>query len=66
MKSIGVKASLVKAKKSCSNCLSKYILQYDDENINLDPITCPFCGYEIDNEEEIEDHEDDTEDDSWN
>jgi DNA-directed RNA polymerase subunit RPC12/RpoP len=59
-----------KLPKKCNDCRTKYILVWDNEKTELDPITCPFCGHEIDdqpyddqNENEVE-HEEDN--DSWN
>ncbi len=56
-----------KRKKTCSSCETKYTVQWDIEEQDLEPLTCPFCGYEVDNEEdEIEWVNDSNEDDSWN
>jgi DNA-directed RNA polymerase subunit RPC12/RpoP len=59
-----------KLPKKCNDCRTKYIIVWDNEKTELDPITCPFCGHEIDdqpyddqNENEVE-HEEDN--DSWN
>jgi|TARA_B110000444_G_C18684145_1_gene521167 hypothetical protein len=60
---------MVKEKKYCSNCKSKYSISFNDEEVELEPLTCPFCGYEIEDEEieEVEQiEEEDNEDDSWN
>jgi len=55
-----------KRKKTCSSCETKYTVQWDIEEQDLEPLTCPFCGYEVDNEEdEIEWVNDSNEDDSW-
>ena len=55
-----------KRKKTCSSCDTKYTVQWDIEEQDLEPLTCPFCGYEVDNEEdEIEWVNDSNEDDSW-
>ena len=59
---------LEKAKKHCSNCETKYTIEWDIEEQDLEPLTCPFCGHEV---EELEDDEqeiwtNETEDDSWN
>jgi Zn ribbon nucleic-acid-binding protein len=62
---------LEKAKKHCPQCQTKYTIQWDLEEQDLEPLTCPFCGYEVD----LEDYEEDTDtktaydqadDDSWN
>lgn len=59
-----------KLPKKCNDCRTKYIIVWDNEKTELDPITCPFCGHEIDdqpyddlNENEVENEEDN---DSWN
>jgi len=52
-------------KKACSSCETKYTIKWDIEEQDLEPLTCPFCGYEVD-EEEYEDRHDSNEDDSWN
>jgi hypothetical protein len=59
-----------KLPKKCNDCRTIYIIVWDNEKTELDPITCPFCGHEIDdqpyddqNENEVE-HEEDN--DSWN
>ena len=52
-------------KKACSSCETKYTIKWDIEEHDLEPLTCPFCGYEVD-EEEYEDRHDSNEDDSWN
>ena len=55
-----------KRQKTCSSCETKYTVQWDIEEQDLEPLTCPFCGYEVDNEEdEIEWVNDSNEDDSW-
>ena len=55
-----------KAVKKCSSCETKYTVVWDIEEQDLDPWTCPFCGYEVDDEDngtEVPEH---AEDDSWN
>jgi hypothetical protein len=58
-----------KREKTCSSCETKYYIQWDIEVQDLEPLTCPFCGREV---EEIEDDGEDTiwtnesEDDNWN
>ena len=55
--------------KTCSSCETKYSIQWDIEEQDLEPLTCPFCGHEV---EEVFDDEKDTiwtnisEDDNWN
>ena len=56
-------------KKTCSSCETKYTVEWDIEVQDLEPLTCPFCGHEV---EELEDEEvwsieqPENEDDSWN
>ena len=60
---------LEKVKKHCSNCETKYTIEWDIEEQDLEPLTCPFCGHEvsIDDVEEVEQrYETNEEDDSWN
>jgi len=56
--------------KSCSSCETKYTVAWDIEEQDLEPLTCPFCGYEVENEEDEElwtnNGEDSNEDDNWN
>ena len=53
-------------KKHCSSCETKYTVQWDIEEQDLEPLTCPFCGYEVEQEEDEQDiWENNTEDDSW-
>ena len=56
-----------KRQKTCSSCETKYTIVWDIEEQDLEPLTCPFCGYEVtDEEDDVEwvNHED--EDDNWN
>tara|TARA_X000001036_G_C20091719_1_gene567435 strand:- start:156 stop:329 length:174 start_codon:yes stop_codon:yes gene_type:complete len=57
---------MVKLKKNCSNCKSKYTVVYNDEEVELEPLSCPFCGYEIDDEIDETDEEIENEEDNWN
>jgi len=57
-----------KIQKICSNCETKYTIVWDVEEQDLTPLTCPFCGHEV---EELEDDEEEiwtneSEDDNWN
>jgi transcription initiation factor IIE alpha subunit len=57
---------LEKRQKTCSSCETKYTVEWDIEVQDLEPLTCPFCGHEV---EELEDEEiwtNETEDDNWN
>ena len=42
-----------KAVKHCSNCSTKYTVEWNEEEQDLEPLTCPFCGFEV--EEELDD-----------
>ena len=56
-----------KRQKNCSSCETKYTVVWDIEEQDLEPLTCPFCGYEVENEEdEVEWVNDSNEDDNWN
>ena len=59
-----------KRQKSCSSCETKYTVAWDIEEQDLEPLTCPFCGYEVENEEDEElwtnNGEYSNEDDNWN
>jgi len=59
-----------KRQKTCSSCETKYTVEWDIDIQDLEPLTCPFCGHEV---EELEDEEEvwsneqsESEDDSWN
>ena len=36
-----------KTTKTCSNCETKYTVAWDNEEQDLEPLTCPFCGFEV-------------------
>ena len=59
-----------KRPKTCSSCETKYTVVWDIEEQDLEPLTCPFCGYEVEDEqdetEEIWSNDDSNEDDNWN
>ncbi len=57
-----------KVKKTCSSCETKYTITWDIEEQDLEPLTCPFCGYEVEDEaDEVEwVNKDEDEDDNWN
>jgi len=58
-----------KRPKTCSSCETKYTVEWDIKVQDLEPLTCPFCGREV---EEIEDDGEESiwtnesEDDNWN
>ena len=55
-----------KITKTCSNCETKYTVAWDSEEQDLEPLTCPFCGYEVENEDEDVEWVNKEEDDNWN
>ena len=58
-----------KSKKTCTSCETKYTVVWDIEEQDLEPLTCPFCGYEVEDEDETEEvwsNDDSNEDDNWN
>jgi DNA-directed RNA polymerase subunit RPC12/RpoP len=59
-----------KREKSCTSCETKYTVTWDIEEQDLEPLTCPFCGYEVDEvepeDEEVWTNDNGDEDDSWN
>ncbi len=62
--------------KNCSSCETKYSVEWDINIQDLEPMTCPFCGYAVELEDDEEDRienidreetfNEDPEDDSWN
>ena len=60
----------MKDKKYCSNCRTKYTIVYNEDDTDMEPLSCPFCGYEVENEEDQDDVEwvnkEEDEDDNWN
>jgi len=50
---------LVKAQKTCPHCQTKYILMWDNEKYDMQPLSCPFCNHEIDEESS------ESNDDNW-
>ena len=57
-----------KVKKTCSSCETKYTITWDIEEQDLEPLTCPFCGYEVEDEaDEVEwVNKNEDEEDNWN
>ena len=57
-----------KVTKTCSNCETKYTVAWDSEEQDLEPLTCPFCGFEVENEEDEVEwvNKEEDEDDNWN
>ena len=56
---------LEKRHKSCSSCETKYTVSWDIDEQDLEPLTCPFCGYEVEQEEDEEPWTNENEDDNW-
>tara|TARA_B100000927_G_scaffold228380_1_gene188175 strand:+ start:533 stop:706 length:174 start_codon:yes stop_codon:yes gene_type:complete len=54
-----------KVQKACQNCETKYTIEWDLEQQDMNPATCPFCGFEV-GEEDDEIWTNKDEDDSWN
>ena len=59
-----------KSKKACTSCETKYTVEWNIELQDLEPLTCPFCGHEV---EEVQNNDEDetiwtneSEDDNWN
>ena len=57
-----------KVQKTCSNCETKYTITWDIEEQDLEPLTCPFCGFEVENEEDEVEwvNKEEDEDNNWN
>ena len=56
-----------KSEKHCSNCNTKYTVSWDEEKTDMEPWTCPFCGYEVEDELDGEGEiPEEAEHDSWN
>ena len=60
--------AIEKVTKTCSSCETKYTVAWDIEEQDLEPLTCPFCGFEVENEqdEEQEVWTNEDEDNDWN
>ena len=53
--------------KNCTSCETKYTITWNIDEQDLEPLTCPFCGYEVEEEDkEIWTNDNSNEDDSWN
>jgi len=35
---------------TCESCGSDYVLRYDSEEVDYEPISCPFCSEEVSTE----------------
>ena len=60
--------AIEKVTKTCSSSETKYTVAWDIEEQDLEPLTCPFCGFEVENEqdEEQEVWTNEDEDNDWN
>ncbi len=38
--------------KHCSNCTTKYKVEWNSDEQDLKPLTCPFCGFEVDDDDD--------------
>jgi len=55
-----------KTTKTCSNCETKYTVAWDSEEQDLEPLTCPFFFFVVENEEDEVEWVNKDEDDNWN
>ena len=57
-----------KVQKTCSNCETKYTITWDIEEQDLEPLTCPFCGYGVEDEQDEVEwlNQQEDEDEDWN
>ena len=56
-----------KTTKTCSSCETKYTIAWDIDEQDLEPLTCPFCGFEVtDEDDDVEWVNQEDEDDNWN
>ncbi len=39
----------------CAHCDTEYNLEYDEENAIGSPLICPFCGEELEDEQDQDD-----------
>ena len=60
---------ITKQTKTCPSCETKYVLTWNNEIHETNPITCPFCAHEIDEEDphplEVNEEVSETDNDSW-
>ncbi len=54
-----------KTTKTCSNCQTKYTVEWDQDKSDLEPLTCPFCGYEVEGEDYEPEVPEDADHESW-
>lgn len=50
---------ITKLTKTCPSCQTKYVIAWNKELHEMEPITCAFCSHEIDEETS------ETDNDSW-
>lgn len=55
-----------KVKLECGGCDAKYTVSYkvEEDVKEVEPVICPFCGEDVYNIEEPDDHEDDDDSES--
>ena len=55
-------------KFTCSHCEAKYLIKWED--VEIEPDTCPFCGsasgIEFEDDNEVIYNSEDEEDNNWN
>jgi|TARA_B100001094_G_scaffold117215_1_gene113060 DNA-directed RNA polymerase subunit RPC12/RpoP len=56
---------MTKAEKHCSDCDTKYTLIWNEDEQDIPPITCPFCGHEIPDDDEEDYEQRYEEDEDW-
>jgi DNA-directed RNA polymerase subunit RPC12/RpoP len=44
--------AIKKYKRNCSNCNTKFSIIFDEDTTDQKVRVCPFCSYELDEEEE--------------
>ena len=47
--------AIKKYKRNCSNCNTKFSIIFDEDTTDQKVRVCPFCSYELDEEEEEDD-----------
>ena len=56
----------IREHRKCDHCHSDFDIVWIAETTDLEPSTCPFCGFEIvESEDENEDNEERIDQDSW-
>jgi hypothetical protein len=47
--------AIKKYKRNCSNCNTKFSIIFDEDTTDQKVRVCPFCSYELDEEEDEDD-----------